>query len=130
MKYYALKYKNSDEYFKELEFNGYIISTNELNKAFHTSNYENILFLKKMFKKFSCGDFEIVSYSSYRIDYDITTKPRLIDANALYEYIQKEKAWKQDTFKQPRYGRGKYDAYYEMLDIIKQQPTIEIGENK
>lgn len=50
---------------------------------------------------------------------------RLIDADELFDYIQKEKAWKQDTYKQPRYGRGKYDAYYEMLNIIKEQPTID-----
>lgn len=50
---------------------------------------------------------------------------RLIDADKLFDFIQKEKAWKQDTYKQPRYGRGKYDAYYEMLDIIKEQFTIE-----
>lgn len=50
---------------------------------------------------------------------------RLIDADKLFDFIQKEKAWKQDTYKQPRYGRGKYDAYYEMLDIIKEQSTIE-----
>ena len=50
---------------------------------------------------------------------------RLIDADALFEYIQKEKAWKQDVTKQPRYGKGKYDAYYEMLEIIKDAPTVD-----
>lgn len=50
---------------------------------------------------------------------------RPIDAKALYEFIQKEKAWKQDTYRQPRYGRGKADAFYEMLDIINEQPTLD-----
>jgi len=50
---------------------------------------------------------------------------RLIDADALFEYIQKEKAWKQDTIRCPRYDKGKYDAYYEMLEIIKKQPTVD-----
>ena len=45
---------------------------------------------------------------------------RLIDADKLFDYVRKEKAWKQGTVvKQPRYGAGKRDAYYEMLDIIK-----------
>lgn len=126
---YALKHKNCDTYFAGFEFYGEIISTDELPRAFFTKNYENILFLKKLFKKFSCGEFEIVCFSSYCSN-DIETKPRLIDANELYDYIQKEKAWKQDTFKRPQYGRGKYDAYYEMLDIIKQRPTIEFKEGE
>ncbi len=50
---------------------------------------------------------------------------RLIDANKLFDFIQKEKAWKQDYTLRYRYDKGKYDAYYEMLDIIKEQPTIE-----
>jgi len=52
---------------------------------------------------------------------------RYIDADALFEYIQKEKAWKQSTMKNPRYDQGKYDAYYEMLKIIKEQPTVGNG---
>ena len=126
---YALKHKNCDTYFAGFEWTGEMYSTDELPKAFFTETYENILFLKKLFKKFSCGEFEIITFSSY-CNNDIETKPRLIDANELYDYIQKEKAWKQDTFKRPQYGRGKYDAYYEMLDIIKQQPTIEFKEGE
>ena len=49
---------------------------------------------------------------------------RLIDGNALYEFIQKEKAWKQGTMRRPQYDKGKYDAYYEMLEIIKKQPIV------
>lgn len=64
-------------------------------------------------------------------------KKRLIDANALHEYIQKEKAWKQSTARLPRYDQGKYDAYYEMLKIdayyemlkiIEDQPTVDAVE--
>lgn len=50
---------------------------------------------------------------------------RLIDADALFEFIQKERAWKQSTMKYPRYEQGKYDAFYEMLDIIKEQPAVD-----
>ncbi len=49
---------------------------------------------------------------------------RPIDANALFEFIQKEKAWKQSLMKY-RYDRGKYDAFYEMLDIINEQPILD-----
>ncbi len=49
---------------------------------------------------------------------------RPIDAKALFEFIQKEKAWKQSLMKY-RYDRGKYDAFYEMLDIINEQPTLD-----
>lgn len=55
---------------------------------------------------------------------------RFIDANKLYDFIQKEKAWRQDRMRQPRYGQGKYDAYYEMLDIINEQPTADVQEVK
>ena len=129
---YVLKYKNTNGYFQGLEWMGQIQSTDELSKAFSTSNYENILFLKKLFSKFSCGEFEIMAYSDNSLgSNNIDIKPRLIDANELYDYIQKEKAWKQDTFKQPRYGKGKADAYYDVLDIIKQQPIVVLeGENK
>ena len=51
--------------------------------------------------------------------------PRYIDADKLFEFIQKEKAWKQDTMRRPRYDQWKYDAYYEMLEIIQQQPTVD-----
>lgn len=51
---------------------------------------------------------------------------RLIDAEKLFDFIQKEKAWKQDYMLRYRYDKGKYDAYYEMLDIIKEQPTIDV----
>lgn len=50
---------------------------------------------------------------------------RLIDADTLFDFIQKEKAWKQDTMRCPRYDQGKYDAFYEMLEIIKRQPTVD-----
>lgn len=49
----------------------------------------------------------------------------LIDKQKLYDYIQKEKAWKQSTAKQPRYEQGLRDAYYEVLDIIKAQPAVD-----
>ena len=50
---------------------------------------------------------------------------RAIDGDKLFEFIQKEKAWKQFTIKRPRYDKGKQDAYYEMLEIIQEQPTIQ-----
>lgn len=50
---------------------------------------------------------------------------RAIDGDKLFEYIQKEKAWKQFTMQRPRYDKGKQDAYYEMLEIIQEQPTIQ-----
>ena len=50
---------------------------------------------------------------------------RLIDADELFDFIQKEKAWKQDYMLRYRYDKGKYDAYYEMLDIIKELPTVD-----
>lgn len=50
---------------------------------------------------------------------------KLIDADTLFEFVQKEKAWKQGTMKYPRYEQGKYDAFYEMLDIIKEQPAVD-----
>lgn len=50
---------------------------------------------------------------------------RLINADALYEFVQKEKAWKQDTMRRPKYDQGKYDAYYDMLKIIESQPTVD-----
>lgn len=49
----------------------------------------------------------------------------LIDRDELFNYVQKEKAWKQSRMKQPRYEQGLYDAWYEMLDIIKAQPTVD-----
>lgn len=52
---------------------------------------------------------------------------RYIDADVLFEYILKEKAWEQSTAKMPRYDKGKYDAYYEMLKIIQEQPTVGDG---
>jgi hypothetical protein len=51
---------------------------------------------------------------------------RMIDADELFKFIQKERAWKQSTIKYPRYDQGKHDAFYEMLEVIKNQPTIDI----
>jgi hypothetical protein len=56
----------------------------------------------------------------------LITMPRHIDADKLFEFIQKEKAWKQSTKKYPRYDQGKYDAFYETLEIIKNQPTAAV----
>lgn len=44
---------------------------------------------------------------------------RLIDADVMFDFIQQEKAWKQGTMQRPRYDKGKYDAFYETLEIIK-----------
>lgn len=49
---------------------------------------------------------------------------RLIDADVMFDFIQQEKAWKQGTMQRPRYDKGKYDAFYETLEIIKNQPTV------
>lgn len=49
---------------------------------------------------------------------------KLIDADKLFEYIQKEKAWKQDTILKHQYEKGKRDAYYEVLKIIEEQTTL------
>ena len=50
---------------------------------------------------------------------------RAIDGDKLFEHIQKEKAWKQRTVQRPRYDKGKQDTYYEMLEIIQEQPTMQ-----
>lgn len=51
---------------------------------------------------------------------------RLINADKLSVFIEKERAGSPDTYKQnPIYVNGKYDAYCKTLDIIKEQPTID-----
>ena len=51
---------------------------------------------------------------------------RLIDADRLFGFIQKKKAYMEQNYMVfNNYNKGKYDAYYEMLNIIKEQPTID-----